>query len=95
LESIPPVAQTDNPWRVLRCQCDVATAGKIALKLSGPVERLWFDGNAIKLAEQPTIDLSSGTHTITLVTRGEREALRLELADVQGSAAQAQLVGGK
>jgi putative heme-binding domain-containing protein len=96
LASIPPVAEEqDNSWRLVRCQCEVSKAGQIELKLSGPVERLWFDENPQSLADEMTIDMSSGAHTITLLVSGADEPLRLELADVQGSTAQAQLVGGK
>jgi putative heme-binding domain-containing protein len=95
LEAIPPIGDEASAWRVVRCQCDVATAGEIGLKLTGPVERLWFDGNAIKLGDGAMIDMSAGAHTITLLTRGPSDKLRLELTDVPGSAAQVQLVGGK
>ncbi len=96
LATVPPLAAEKlGAWRVVRCQCEVSTAGKIALRPSGPVERLWFDDNPVKLDDAATIDMSSGTHTITLLASGDDEPLRLELADVPGSAAQAQLVGGK
>jgi hypothetical protein len=59
------------------------------------VERLWFDGNSLTLGDDATIDMPAGTHTITLLTRGQADKVRLELTDVPGSAAQVQLVGGK
>jgi putative heme-binding domain-containing protein len=95
LDAISAFGDEASAWRVMRCQCDVATAGRIGLKLTGPVERLWFDGNSLTLGDDATIDMSGGTHTITLLTRGQADKVRLELTDVPGSAAQVQLVGGK
>jgi hypothetical protein len=56
---------------------------------------MWFDGNLLKLGADATIDMSEGVHTITLLTKGQSNSVRLELADVPGSTAQVQLVGGK
>lgn len=97
LDAIPPVAPGDDvsAWRVVRCQCDVDTAGKVGVKLTGPIERMWFDDNLLKLGDDATIDMSAGVHTITLLTKGQSDKVRLELTDVPGSAAQVQLVGGK
>jgi putative heme-binding domain-containing protein len=84
----------EPPARLVRCELDVAAAGKAELLLRGPVEKLWLDGAAVSPAERISVDLSPGLHVLTLVVgESSDENLRLELAD--GSAAQAQFVGGK
>jgi putative heme-binding domain-containing protein len=84
------------PCCVVRCQVEVATAGRVGLVIEGPVEKAWFDANSIKRDNNQTLDVSIGSHTITLLLASKSgDHLRLELAEVAGSPAQAQLVGGK
>jgi putative heme-binding domain-containing protein len=98
LASIPIIESKSSgaPLRVVRCQCDVATAGKVALKLAGPIQKIWLDARPLATNDSLSIDLSVGIHTITLLLGAEAaEDIRFELADVPGSTAQAQIVGGK
>ena len=82
----------------LRAQLDVSTAGAVKL-IVGDINGLtiWIDGKPTPPARELTVDLAAGAHWITLaVNRVQRkEPLRLELADVPGSPAQVQIVGGK
>ena len=75
---------------------DVAAPGKVALVARGPVERLWLDSRPLAPAEKVTLDAAAGVHLLTLLL-GEKSSddLRIELADVPDSQAQAQFVGGK
>ncbi len=93
-----PTIETGNggKLRVARCQCEVALAGPVALAMSGPVQGVWIDGQRIAQTDKPTVDLAAGTHTVTIVLGSQTsDAARLELADVPGSPAQVQIVGGK
>ena len=97
LDDVAPFAVADNaqPWRAVRCQCNVVRPGKIGLKIDGPIEKVWFDSNSLS-GDAPVVDASAGVHTITLVLRARPpESVRLELTDVEGSSAQVQMVGGK
>ena len=74
----------------------MAIGGKVELLASGPIEKLWLDGQPQAVADKATIELAPGVHTISLLVRNEPEGkLRLELADVPGSGAQLQFIGGK
>ena len=80
----------------MHCQLDVATAGKAELLLSGPIEGLWLDTMRLPEGNKQTVDLAAGPHTVTVVLGPQSaEDLRLELADIAGSTAQVQIVGGK
>ncbi len=82
--------------RVLRCQVDVATGGKAAIVLAGPVQKLWLDGTQLGPAGKLEVDLPAGLHNLTLQLGAQlNDEVRLELVDVPGSPAQVQLVGGK
>ncbi len=95
LESIPKANSGDSP-RLVRFQLDVVTPGKIDLLLAGGVEKLWCDAAPLAAGSQVALDLAEGTHTITLMLNGKSaDDLRAELADVPGSPAQVQIVGGK
>lgn len=98
LESIP-TASTDGaggPLRLVRFQLDVTTAGKVDLLVTGGVEKMWCDGAPVAIGARVTLDLPDGVHTIALLLNGKSaDDLRLELADVPGSPAQVQIVGGK
>ena len=56
---------------VLRCQCNVATAGRVGLRTAGPIEKMWFDSQPLESGDELTVDMSAGTHTITLVVGGK------------------------
>ena len=61
--------------------------------------KLWVDANRLDPAESIDVELSSGVHVITiLLPKGAKQltgGLRLELLDVPGSSARAQMVLGK
>ncbi|MGD9723050.1 MAG: PVC-type heme-binding CxxCH protein [Pirellulales bacterium] len=93
---VPDAADGDQSRCVLRCQCEVARAGKIGLKFSGAIDKLWFDDQPIATEAEAVIDATAGTHTVTLIAaKGLDRKVRVELVDVPNSAAQIQLVGGK
>jgi len=93
---VAAVAASTSGERVVRCQLDVAKAGQVELRLAGPIERIWLDGKPLERADVLTLDLSPGVHTLAMTVRDEPNAhLRAELAEVAGSTAQVQFLGGK
>ena len=59
---------------------------------------MWIDGKLLvrRHSDETTLDLAAGTHSVTLaVDRAAGDRLRIELTDIAGSKAQAQIVGGK
>ncbi|HEX4147051.1 MAG TPA: PVC-type heme-binding CxxCH protein [Pirellulales bacterium] len=82
---------------LLRFQLDVTTAGPVELLLPADgIFKLWIDGAARSPAARLPLDLVTGPHTVTLVVEPAKlKSLRIELADVPRSPAQAQIVGGK
>jgi putative heme-binding domain-containing protein len=96
LASIAPVAKSAGGPRVVRCQLDAATGGKVALVPRGGIEKIWLDDKPLDKGDKLIVELSGGLHTLTLlVGETSNDDLRLELADVPGSQAQVQFVGGK
>jgi hypothetical protein len=94
--SIPVVESKAGPVRVVRAEAEVAIGGKVELVAAGPIEKVWIDGQPQAVSEKVTLELAQGVHTITLLVRDEPSGkLRLELADVPGSGAQLQFIGGK
>ena len=87
------------PTTFLRAQLEVSTPGMVSLGLDNAAGvQLWVDGKPQSLqGEQVTVDLSTGTHNVTLaVDRSVRtNSLKLHVLDAAGSAAKVQLVGGK
>jgi putative heme-binding domain-containing protein len=85
-------------YGLLRAQVSVTTAGKIALKPS-TVDglKLWVGANEVTPAATTTLDLPTGTHTLTFaILEGKNaQGFTVELVDVEGSPARAQVVGGK
>jgi len=97
LAKFVPHAQLD-PTSFVRFALDVSTPGKVKLGFGDVTGlSLWVDGKPTSIASSQEFDLASGRHSITLaVNRVKRTIpLRVELQDVPGSPAQAQLVGGK
>jgi hypothetical protein len=87
-----------------RFQIEVTTPGAVDLALppSPQVARAWVDGKLLEgkvvdgKMEHTTVELTSGTHTVTLaIDPAAGDQVRAELHDVAGSKAQAQIVGGK
>jgi putative heme-binding domain-containing protein len=101
MDSLPTFVphQGDEPVRFLRCQLDVSTPGRVKLKFSHTGNlALWIDGKPTPIEKNEAIvDLSSGRRTLTLASSSQARTIdiRLELADVPGSMAQVQIVGGK
>lgn len=97
LKSIPAMGpQNDFGPRIVRCELDATAGGKVDLVLTGPVEKMWLDSKPLEPADQVTLDLSPGVHTVVCLLHGQAGGiLRLELADTPDSQAQVQFVGGK
>ena len=100
LEGLPEyvIHQGHPAVTFLRCELETTTAGKVRLVANSTTGlTLWVNGKPTPLAAETTLDLPTGrTRLMLAVNRQARtEALRLELADFAGSAAQVQFVGGK
>jgi len=100
LEGLPTfvVHQGNDPTTFVRFQIDVTAAGKVKLLTGGGDGlTLWVDGKPAAIAGETIVDLPIGLHTLTLAVnrKARTEPLRVELVDVDGSPAKAQLVGGK
>jgi putative heme-binding domain-containing protein len=100
LDGLPTyvVHQGNAPTTFLRFEIDVSSAGKVKLASNNADGlTMWLDGKPMAIAKETVVDLATGKHTVTLaVDRTARtEPLRVELAEVDGSPAKAQLVGGK
>jgi putative heme-binding domain-containing protein len=91
--------QGEEPTTFLRCQLDVGTPGPVKLKFAhGAKLALWIDGKPTPITKNEAfVELSSGRRTLTLASSSPARTIdiRLELADVPGSRAQVQIVGGK
>ena len=83
--------------RLVRFQIDVVTAGRDrSRRRRRRRENVVRRRAGVGRFANVTLDLAEGTHTISLLLGGKStEDLRLELADVPGSPAQVQIVGGK
>jgi putative heme-binding domain-containing protein len=92
------VAGKDRALALLRCQVEVATAGKLELVLNDAEGcKLWVDGKAVPVAARVGLDLSQGLHTLAWrLDLGKRKdgSLRCELAVPTGSAARGAFVSG-
>jgi len=99
-----PWNETTKMWMsgprygLLRAQLNITTAGKIAIKPS-TVEgtKLWVGTTPADVSATTTLDLPIGTHTLTFAILEGKHAngFTVELVDVEGSPARAQVVGGK
>jgi putative heme-binding domain-containing protein len=82
----------------VRCQLEATAAGKVKLRLNSAAGlQLWLDGVPADAREEITLDLTPGTHTLTVAIDAglRKEGLGCELDDVPGSPARARIVGGK
>ncbi|MBB75937.1 MAG: sorbosone dehydrogenase [Planctomycetaceae bacterium] len=82
----------------LRGELDVSSGGQVGLRLNDKLGlTLWVDGNPHDLANSLQFDWQPGRHWVTVGVDLSLRAtpLRLELVDIQGSAAQVQFVTGK
>jgi putative heme-binding domain-containing protein len=96
IPEIPVEGRASRPG-LARCQVEVTTPGKVRLKLATfPGLRIWVDSKAIEPAPTLDVDLSTGVHNIMFLRDGNpSQGLRLELEDIPGSPARAQMVLGK
>lgn len=81
-----------------RFELEVTAPGQARLVLNSTDGlSAWLDANPIKLEKETLLDLPTGRHRITFaVELSQRNVpLRVEIADVPGSNAKVQLVGGK
>jgi putative heme-binding domain-containing protein len=93
-----PHRDVTPPTSFLRFEIEATAAGPIELKLNSTAGlTAWLDGKPAQAATSWKLDLAQGRHTVTLaINRDARPApLRIELADVPGSPARAELVTGK
>ncbi len=82
----------------VRATIHVTTAGPVGVTLNKPDGLfVWIDGKQIDPAHKLTLPLGVGPHKLTFAVDllSRQEPLRAELADIPGSAAQAQFAGGK
>ncbi len=88
-----------KPVSIARCQLEVTTPGPMNLKVNSPAGlTLWLDETALEAKETVPLKLERGVHTLTVQVEQAVRAgapLRLELEEAIGSAAQAQVVGGR
>ncbi|MEO6810098.1 MAG: HEAT repeat domain-containing protein, partial [Isosphaeraceae bacterium] len=92
------LSESSSRLGVVRCQVDVTTPGLVRFRLNAPETlELWIDQAKTDPAETIDLDLTPGTHTLTLIVDLDQrnDPLRCELVDVPGSPARAQIVGGK
>jgi hypothetical protein len=82
---------------MVRTHLDAVTATKVRLKVGTTKGiTIWLDGEPVEVAATMTLDLTPGTHTLTVgVDHTERkEDVRLEVEDTP-AAAGVRFVGGK
>ncbi len=87
-----------DPTSFVRCQIDISTPGKVRLLVKAPAGLSWWvDEKPRVLAAENVLELSRGRHQLTFAVNQKQHAepLRVELRDVEGSPAQAMVVGGK
>jgi hypothetical protein len=92
------VHRDQAPTSFVRFGIDVTTAGDVCLNLNSLTGlRLWLDGKPTPVEKELTVEFAKGRHTLTLAVDQveRREPLSIELRELSGSEAQAQLVGGK
>jgi putative heme-binding domain-containing protein len=81
-----------------RCFLDVTTPGKVGLRLNDTTGlTAWLNDRPVQLGALTVLDLPRGRQRLTLAIDmdARQTPLRCELADVAGSEAQVQIVGGK
>ncbi len=93
---ILPAAE-GHPTGLARATFDVATPGKVRLRLAPTPTAIALDGHpqaALRLGPEVDLDLPAGPHALTFTFPKGRD-IRCELRDVPGSPARAQPVVGK
>ncbi|MFK7776828.1 MAG: HEAT repeat domain-containing protein, partial [Gimesia sp.] len=82
----------------VRCELEATSPGKAILKFNSiDGLKMWIGEKPIVLKPETEIDLSQGTHRLTIAINltPEREVLRMELLDASNSPAQVSIVNGK
>lgn len=100
LSEVPKLAVPMYPTPVsfVRCELEVSTPGAVKLLVNDSSGlTAWLGPEPLTLKQETTLDLPRGRHRLTIAIDREtrHDSLRLELMDVKGSAAQAEVVGGK
>jgi putative heme-binding domain-containing protein len=100
LDSLPSIQihQGVHPMSYLRFEIDVSTAGPLQLRFNSAAGlECWLDAASFPCEREVTLEPSPGRHTVTIALdrRQRNKPLRVELDDLPGSSAQAQIVGGK
>ena len=101
LDGIPALRQQGlTRVHYLRFQIDVRTAGTIGLRVSGPEESvLWAEDEMVERKnDRYAFDVERGIKKITLAIRDDlpnKSKLSIEIVDMPGSKAQAQVINGK
>jgi putative heme-binding domain-containing protein len=99
IDDLPRIAGPDGAAvSFVRCQLDVANAGRIKLKLNSETGlALWIDGRPIQPLAEMDKEFVAGSHPVLFLIRHKErsEPLKLELGDVAGSTARAQFAAGK
>jgi len=101
LDGIPALRQQGRARvHYLRFQIDVRTAGTIGLQVSGPEESvLWVEDEMVERNDDSyAFDVERGSMTVTLAIREDlpnKSNLSIEIVDIPGSKAQAQVINGK
>jgi hypothetical protein len=78
-------------------EVEVKSAGQVGLKVNGKDGlSLWIDGKPVDVADRVEVELGEGRHSVVFrVDLTKRTAgLRAELVKVNGSEAEAAVVGG-
>ncbi len=98
LSDLKELTPGSTPVSLVRADLDVTTPGAIQLQINSiDGLQLWWDGKPVAPAAKVKLDLTPGPHQLTVaIDRGQRQQpLRIELLDVEGSAAQVQILNGK
>ena len=101
LDGIPSLRMHGRmEYQYLRFQMDVRSAGKVGLRVSGPGESVLWAGDQMveRESDRFSFDAERGLMTITLGILEDlpnKSKLSIEIVDIEGSAAQVQIVNGK
>jgi len=100
LAELAPVAQAEGQPAVslVRFDFEVSTAGVVQMVLNSPAGvTLWLDGQERPAEAEMTLDLAAGAHRVLMAVdrQARNDQLRVELVDVEGSAARATPLVGK
>jgi putative heme-binding domain-containing protein len=100
LDSLPTLVvwKDAEPIGMLRAQLDVTTGGPVKLKINGTVGlTLWVGSTPVEVKDETVLDLKAGLQALTFAVdlNKRKDPLRVELEDVAGSQARANIVSGK